>query len=649
MSPEFGPGPEFLKQKYDLHNSPEVDSAVEKAEHQTGEELPNDPDIRIQAYLDRLEHIINPPKLEGHENFDRKERNVEMLKKAILDKFITKPEEVSQNYELFLQEVIEERGMRGDWDAASDEQKKEMMTEQIQAVLEDQKGSLEIWIDYLASDDAMYPDWLKYWAFRSILGLSEYNKEQKKFPKRSKGTVKMFPDLNYEALAYTLDAINKKYTGEAQDIPYDIQEDEKTRFNQFLKNENFANLYAWSIENINPIDEELLQVTDGEWMKYDQGSDPKILVESIRGKGTGWCTAGETTAKKQLNSGDFYVFYSNDQENNPTIPRVAIRMEGDKIAEVRGIAYKQNLDPFVGEVLTEKLEEFPDKDEYLKKEHDMARLTEIKNKTQTGEELTRSDQVFLYEVDSKIQGFGYRDDPRIKELRAGRNIEDDMLVIFDCQKEQIARRPEQISENTKAYIGQLYPQIFNQLVNIEHIYTSFPEGKISRSELTVGGLNEEQLQSNLNEICKRPNGEVNISTYSQDKLDEIYRSPQFAHLIHNPEQIALVRLKVRDLGDEFKNGATTEQIYARAEELGLELCPDEVGPYQRIKDTEQPLGNWYSIAMKQFTDRDGGPDVFDLEHREDGLWLNDNWARPGFRWSPGHELMFRLRKVSQET
>ncbi len=51
----------FLKDKYNLHNAPEVESATERAEARTGEKVPNNPDVRIQNYLDRLERLALDP------------------------------------------------------------------------------------------------------------------------------------------------------------------------------------------------------------------------------------------------------------------------------------------------------------------------------------------------------------------------------------------------------------------------------------------------------------------------------------------------------------------------------------------------------------------------------------------------------------
>ena len=64
--------------------------------------------------------------------------------------------------------------------------------------------------------------------------------------------------------------------------------------------------------------------------------DAQKLFQSLDGKGTGWCTAGHSTAEIQIRSGDFYVYYTYDANNEPAQPRIAIRMEGkDKIGEVR--------------------------------------------------------------------------------------------------------------------------------------------------------------------------------------------------------------------------------------------------------------------------------------------------------------------------
>ncbi len=241
--------------------------------------------------------------------------------------------------------------------------------------------------------------------------------------------------------------------------------------------------------------------------------------------------------------------------------------------------------------------------------------------------------VFLYEINSSIEGFGYQKDPRIAELRKDRNTEEDMLTIFECTKDQIAHVPSEITENTKAYVGQLEPGIFQKLPeSLEHVYTSFPEKKIRRENVEIGGKSKEQLISEM-----QAQG-INISDYAKSMME----NPDFITGTSR-EEAKLVRLTVADLG--FKTSATTDQIYERAHALGLELCPPDTGPNYRLQYKDQPLGEWVRIGMKQIAVSDGKPFVFLLERNDDGLWLSDGWARPGLTWDPDREFVFRFRKV----
>ena len=149
-----------------------------------------------------------------------------------------------------------------------------MRAQLAEVIIADQESSLDSWVDYLGSQDAAYPDWLKYWAFRSAAGIGKYDKEQKQFAKRElKKTVAPFPDINREALAYVLDAIEKKYA-KGQIAFENLGEEEKVEFGKLLQSENFAKLYAFAIEKVTPTSQEQITITEGKWVKYDQGSNP---------------------------------------------------------------------------------------------------------------------------------------------------------------------------------------------------------------------------------------------------------------------------------------------------------------------------------------------------------------------------------------
>jgi len=106
------------------------------------------------------------------------------------------------------------------------------------------------------------------------------------------------------------------------------------------------------------------------------------------------------------------------------------------------------------------------------------------------------------------------------------------------------------------------------------------------------------------------------------------RSKDFTTAQEN-EPVDLVRLKVRDLN---LPNPTTENIYQKAEELGLKLCPVEVGPYYRLQYADQPTNEYLYIGMKQIADSGGDLSVFGLDRGDGGLWLDLVFERVAFRW-----------------
>lgn len=87
-------------------------------------------------------------------------------------------------------------------------------------------------------------------------------------------------------------------------------------------------------------------------------------------------------------------------------------------------------------------------------------------------------------------------------------------------------------------------------------------------------------------------------------------------------EVDLVSISVGDLG--FTQPADRREIMARAFELGLDLCPAEVGPQLRLQYPDQPKGEWFMIAMEPITGSDGYPNVFCVGHDYDEgvLFLN---------------------------
>jgi len=108
-------------------------------------------------------------------------------------------------------------------------------------------------------------------------------------------------------------------------------------------------------------------------------------------------------------------------------------------------------------------------------------------------------------------------------------------------------------------------------------------------------------------------------------------------------EVDLVVLSVGELG--FKDRAMYSDICAKANELGLELCPAEVGPALRLQYPDQLRDEWLHIAMEAITDWDGGGrDIFFVVRDDGGLWLIGYFDHPGRFWLAGDRLAFVRRK-----
>jgi hypothetical protein len=622
----------------DLQTSQEVQESVERQERlnkkvlknareleqETGQSIdpqlfkiniPNNPTERINVYMDRMEKIfLNPDERV-------RTRNLKLFKPYIYDEFIIKPEEVPESYFELQQQVAREQGIQAQH--IPDNIRKEM----IDTIIKDQTQSLDNWIEYLSSDDATYPTWFKYFVFQNITKLSQFDKNLGKFKDRTDTTVAPYPDVYREPLAQICDI----YEQVAQDNKV-LKTDPEIQ-KQFSK--SFPKLYAELITKSLQSSIENQEEIKGEWIKYSQGNnqDAERLYKSLEGKGTGWCTAGRSTADTQIKQGDFYVYYTYNANNEPVQPRIAIRMNGtDTIDEVRGILQHQALEPQFTDILEDKLSTFgPEAEQYKKKSEDMKIMTEIEKKTNAGLELTKSELEFLYELNSTIEGFGYQKDIRIEEIRNKRNKVEDALIIFECTKEQLATNASEVNEDTKAYIGELYPNIFKQLPDtIEHVYTSFPEGKIYIKEIHIP-LEEKSPEQYIQKIEAQG---MKVDDYAKDILSKSNLKEGLG------QNIKLIIPTVGSLG--FPNGATRQEIQNKAKEFGIasELVPAIAGIEFRKQYIYQPIKEYILIDMENILDRFGRPGLFDVGRDYSGAWLSARSGGFDEEWSSRSRFVF---------
>lgn len=107
-------------------------------------------------------------------------------------------------------------------------------------------------------------------------------------------------------------------------------------------------------------------------------------------------------------------------------------------------------------------------------------------------------------------------------------------------------------------------------------------------------------------------------------------------------EVELVVASVAELG--FKDGAKCSTIYQRAQQLGLDLCPAEVGPQLRLQYADQPRNEWLLIAMEPITDSVGNLRVFNVEHDDCGPIICNEVGNPDEFWRGDFRWVFVRRK-----
>ena len=416
----------FLIKKYpDLPGSKPVESAVNKA-RKAGTKIHDNPE-RVGAYMDRLEKIAED------------ERGFSKLKSIVLNRFTinTRDEDsvnkIAEGLHESEKRIAVEQGRGRDIERLESEH--DVAHRHRPLILEKaeiQRKTLSAWLDYLQENDAKHPAQFRYFVVRSLGKMGLFDKENATYSKRTGATVAPFPELNSEALGWVYKRFKEGVSAE------DIEDENKRKeIERLIGKKDFAKLYAFAqIETAGHLNRETIE---GAWKKYDQGSDYRLLEKDLAKKGTGWCTA-EGSAKSQLEDGDFYVYYTKGPSGAYTEPRVALRMEGEKLAEVRGVNPRQEIEPELVDIAQKQYHRLPGGDKYDKKALDMKRVTSIVKRTEKQEFLTPDDLRFLYEFNTPIEGFGYERDPRIDQIRDQRDKRADLRILFNCTEEELQEK-----------------------------------------------------------------------------------------------------------------------------------------------------------------------------------------------------------------
>ena len=393
-------GEEFLDRLYKgLHMSDEVIHTAENKDSKAE---------KINRYMERLERV--------NKRANKRDSSMRNLKYLYHRKYVIKKENLPKN--------------------VSDDDKDRIINAQIE--------SMDKWLDYLLDTNAPYPTWAKYWAFQGMLKIGTYDEANDVYQKRSKKTIAPFIEADPEIIAKCIDFVTKYVNSEKIDDK-DLE--------KLIASGNFTKLYTLFIKNKKDNVLRTDNINDGKWITYyyeteedikrkkEQGITPeyKKLYNSLQGYNTHWCTAGsEDTAKSQIcgddycyEGGDFHVYYTKDENGDYKIPRLAIRMDKNDIGEIRGVADEsQNVEEGFEEIIKEKIKTFKNINHenleyYIKIINDTKKLTLLNKKNTRKEKLTEEDIIFIYELDNKIESFGWDGDARINKIISTRKIRDD--------------------------------------------------------------------------------------------------------------------------------------------------------------------------------------------------------------------------------
>lgn len=169
----------------------------------------------------------------------------------------------------------------------------------------------------------------------------------------------------------------------------------------------------------------------------------------------------------------------------------------------------------------------------------------------------------------------------------------------------------------------------------------YPDCPVITKTIEVGELSKAELNQKLQQSS------ISLNLYGEKLLfDDRFTISEISY------RVEIVELSVRDLGFPF--GATLPEIYKKANELGLQLCPPELGPYLRLEYVDQiewtsgnlsqkneaPSGS-VTIASEIVSDEESFPKGFYVRKVDGVLWLRGYVADNLHIWNPNNRFIFK--------
>ena len=453
-----------------------VESSFNKA-RQNKEKLPGKNNERRNfAYLSRLDRIVE-------KYGDKAEQK---LWAASAENLVMNYEDIPEAYWKQQEQILRDNGQGRELSR----REKEILAEDL---IDKQRQSITSWANYLSDKNCPYPLWFKVYAFDGISKMSNtLNLDDADYNRRDNTTALSFPKLNAEILAKVYRQINDFYGVDKENWLAQHSDDEKLV--SLVKSANFPKLYAKELVDTKVIlkTPERTEDIHGDWFEYKLGDEEEIASLA---EGTRWCVVDPNVAHNYLVYGQYgnpeeedddyddeddnyedddyedddyededyedddqseaydqdnikvenseakFIIFRLEDPNSPGVfasnGSASIRLGPDgKVAEISGLNEGQAIEDALVPIVKEKALSLPGGEKYLQKFDDKQALIRLDKKMEKGEDLTKEELNFLYELDRPIATLDTynREDPRIPELKEKYGIEYALEKGVDANK-----------------------------------------------------------------------------------------------------------------------------------------------------------------------------------------------------------------------
>ena len=506
-----------------------VESSFNKARNKK-EKLPGKNNERRNfAYLSRLDRMIE-------KHGDALEQK---LWAASAENLVMDYEDIPEAYWKQQEQILRDNGQGRELSRGE----KEILAEDL---IDKQRQSITSWANYLGDKNCPYPLWFKVYAFDGISKMSNtLNLDDADYNRRDNTTALSFPKLNAEILAKVYRNINEFYGVDKENWLAQHSDDEKLV--SLVKSANFPKLYAKELVDAKVIlkTPERTEDVHGDWFEYKLGDEEEIASLA---EGTRWCVVdpnvahnylvyGEyghsrsTGSDKESNSKAKFIIFRLEDPNSPGIfasnGSASIRLDPNGIVdEVSGLNDGQAIEDALVPIVKEKALSLPGGEEYLQKFDDKQTLIRLDKKMEKGEDLTKDELSFLYELDRPIATLDtYNDeDPRIPELRRKYNIEyalekglDIIQLVSSLESRDIAKNLDSLLKNG-ADIDNIVSNMDPDDISY-HLDTLYEHGADIDIDKLISDLRPKDIAKNLDSLLKN-GADINniVSNMSSDDI-----------------------------------------------------------------------------------------------------------------------------------